>query len=205
MSTSSDELLLKNNPKLSAEDIKTYRIKTKQLFKTTIAICAIYGSITFVILLLAMFSAKANQIFTEDIRPFTYTFIGGMIFVIVLLIIQISTFKPVALTVSSYDADICPDYWKLVPTAANEPIMTNTAADDQTRGLLKYKCVPDQTLFNTYRNVSGNMNPYGQTIATSGNTKYTLKNIGTTADPATNALFSSSKCASTECCQYNFI
>jgi hypothetical protein len=170
MSTSqtSDQLLLKANPKLSAADIQTYNVKKAQLFKLTIAICAIYGAISLIILMITIYTSTGNILFTQEIRPFTITFIGGMIFVIIFLIIQIISFKPIALTVSSYDSDICPDFWKLVPTVTSganiDPIYKT--ADAATQGLLQYQCKPNQTVYNTYSPAAtgSSVNPYGQNI-----------------------------------------
>ena len=175
-STTSDNQLLSANPNLSVEDIKSYNVKKAQLFKLTIVICSIYGTLALIVLLLTLFTSKGNLIFTEEIRPFTLTFVGGMIFVIIILIIQVVTFKPNALTVSSYDPDICPDFWKLVPTPKTDPIYKN--ADASTKGLMTYQCVPDNTIFNTNRVVTAAagpaaaINPYGQSIDTTNNITY---------------------------------
>ena len=144
-SQTSAQLLLKANPKLSAEDIKSYKVKKAQLFKFTVALCAIYGVIAFILLMITLFTSQGNLIFTQEIRPFTITFIGGIIFVIILLIIQIMSFKPIALTVNSYDRDICPDFWKLTPTPNNDPSLT--AADAATKGLYQYQCTPDTSVY----------------------------------------------------------
>lgn len=191
-----DQLLVKNNPTLSSADIKSYNIKKAQLFKLTISICAIYGTLAIVILLLTLFSSKGSQIFTEDVRPFTLTFVGGMILIIILLIIQIVTFKPVALTVSVFDKDVCPDYWKLQKTPSNDSVYTNASSDIQS--LLAYQCVPDTNILNTYRpaiaavdNTSDAINSYGQSITTTNKTYKTItsdaNNIALTALIGTNA------------------
>jgi hypothetical protein len=163
-SQTSDQLLLKANPKLSQGDIQTYHIKKRQLFKFTVAICAIYGVIAFILLMITLFTPQGSLLFTQEIRPFTITFIGGIIFVIILLIIQIMSFKPMALTMSAYDKDICPDFWKLTPTPNNDPSLT--AADAATKGLYQYQCKPDTSVYTTYtESTSGSgVNAYGQTI-----------------------------------------
>ena len=183
-----DQLLLKNNPDLSSSDIQKYNIKKARLFKLTIAICAIYGTLTLVVLLLTLFSAKGNQIFTEEIRPFTLTFVGGMIFVIILLIIQIVSFTPKALTTSVYDRDICPDFWKLVPTPTTDPYYTN--ASSNIKSLFQYQCVPDITLYNMYYQSSNStvngttnyFNPYKHQFDTNWVTNSNLYVKATTAD-----------------------
>ena len=178
MSTSqtSDQLLLKANPKLSAEDIKSYKVKKAQLFKFTVALCAIYGVIAFILLMVTLFTSQGNLIFTQEIRPFTITFIGGIVFVILLLIIQIMSFKPMALTVSSYDRDICPDFWKLTPTPNDDSSLT--AADISMKGFYQYQCKPDTNIYNTYTAVgTTSLNAYGQTIAGTAGNQSTTKEL----------------------------
>jgi hypothetical protein len=175
-----DQLLLKNNPSLTNADIKTYNVKKAKLFKLTISICAIYGTLAIVILLLTLFSSQGSQIFTEEVRPFTLTFVGGMIIVIILLIIQIVSFKPIALSTSTFDKDRCPDFWKLVKTPDNDPIYSSATND--IKQLLAYKCVPDTNILQTYRpfipangaSASNAKNFYGQTIYNNNKTYKTI-------------------------------
>ena len=188
-----DQLLLKNNPSLTNADIKTYNVKKAKLFKLTISICAIYGTLAIVILLLTLFSSQGSQIFTEEVRPFTLTFVGGMIIVIILLIIQIVSFKPIALSTSTFDKDRCPDFWKLVQTPTNDPVYSNATND--IKQLLAYKCVPDTNILQTYREASAAVaaqaahgavaavdardaiNPYGQSIKGTGLNMLTYKTV----------------------------
>ena len=188
-----DQLLLKNNPSLTNADIKTYNVKKAKLFKLTISICAIYGTLAIVILLLTLFSSQGSQIFTEEVRPFTLTFVGGMIIVIILLIIQIVSFKPIALSTSTFDKDRCPDFWKLVQTPTNDPVYSNATND--IKQLLAYKCVPDTNILQTYRPAANAVdasaatpsaaavaarnaiNPYGQSIKGTGLNMLTYKTV----------------------------
>jgi hypothetical protein len=55
-STTSDNQLLSANPNLSVEDIKSYNVKKAQLFKLTIVICSIYGTLALVVSLLTLFT-----------------------------------------------------------------------------------------------------------------------------------------------------
>ena len=185
-----DQLLLQDNPNLSSADIKTYRFKKGQLYKLTIAICVIYGIVAFSVLIITLFTNKGNQIFTEEIRPFTLTFVGGMIFVITILIIQIYNFKPKAYTVSTYDRDICPDFWKIVPTPSSDPDYSRASPSD--KGLLKYKCVPDNSILNTTRvaTAATSMNPYNQKINENNTVSNTITNFSPSAplDLATTKL-----------------
>jgi hypothetical protein len=165
-----DKALLGTNPKLTDADIQKYNVKKSSLFKVTIAICAIYGVLALSILLLTIFSEKASVYFTTDIRPFTLTFVGGIIFIIIILIVQIVTFKPTALTSNTYDGDVCPDFWQLVKV---EPSDTGyIAANMNDKGLLTYKCVPDANIYNYTRDAKTTgatfVNPYGHSGSTNG-------------------------------------
>jgi hypothetical protein len=175
MSTSqtSDQLLLKANPKLSAEDIKSYKVKKAQLFKFTVALCAIYGVIAFILLMVTLFTSQGNLIFTQEIRPFTITFIGGIVFVIILLIIQIMSFKPIALTVNSYDRDICPDFWKLTPTPDSDS--TYSGADREMKGFYQYQCKPDPNVYG--QSASSNTKTLDLTNLDPTNTTVKLANL----------------------------
>lgn len=101
------------NPDLSDNDIKAFNINKGVWFKSTIAVCVIYGVVALGLLLLIIFSPPSSKFLTEDFRIFSLTFIGGIIFTIVLLVIQIMSFKPKILHPSPYDRDMCPDYWTL--------------------------------------------------------------------------------------------
>lgn len=101
------------NPNLSDNDIKAFNINKSVWFKSTIAVCVIYGVVAIGLLLLVLFSPSGSQLLTEEFRTFSLTFIGGIIFTIVLLVIQITSFKPRILHPVTYDRDMCPDYWTL--------------------------------------------------------------------------------------------
>lgn len=167
MTSEADQLLLKNNSKLSQADINTYNINKQRLFRFTIATCIIYGVIALAVLIITILSDTGNKLFTEEIQPFTLTFTGGMIFVIILLIVQIVTFKPKALTINTFDKDICPDFWKLVPTDTTND--TNyTSANTDAKNFMKYKCVPNNNILNINHQSTNSgppKNSYGQSFS----------------------------------------
>jgi hypothetical protein len=132
-----------HDPTLTAAEIKEYEISKARWFKATIAVCVIYGGFALVLLLLAIFDARGRKILAEDLMSFTITFVGGMIFVIILLVIQIVTYKPKKLVNNIYDGDMCPDYWKLEATPT-EVLNTITG---HNKALMKYRCVPDPKVF----------------------------------------------------------
>jgi hypothetical protein len=158
------------DPTLTKADKAAYTAKRATMFKFTIALCVIYGAIVLLIFLMSIMSQNSGQYFMNSLKPFTLTFAGGIIFVIIVLIYQIYTFKATPLSISAYDNDLCPDFWKLVPTdTKSDAIYTNVAhTNPNLRGLFNYQCVPDTNVLQSYRqakNVNGQViNPYGQTI-----------------------------------------
>lgn len=131
---------------LSDAELKAYETKKASWFKGTIAVCVVYGVFAVALLAIALFDARGRQFLSEDLLPFTITFVAGMILVIILLVIQITTFKPKKLENILYDREVCPDYWKAVP--ATEAEMSNIASDDNSeKHLMKIKCIPDPDVF----------------------------------------------------------
>ena len=130
----------------SDAELVAYQAKKSTWFKGTIAVCVVYGVFAVALLAIAFMDARGRQLLSEDFLPFTITFVAGMIVVIILLVIQITTFKPQKLENLMYDRDMCPDYWKAVPATKDE---VDAGADDDTtaQSLKKIKCVPDPDVF----------------------------------------------------------
>jgi hypothetical protein len=130
----------------SDAELVAYQAKKSTWFKGTIAVCVVYGVFAVALLAIAFMDARGRQLLSEDFLPFTITFVAGMIVVIILLVIQITTFKPQKLENLMYDRDMCPDYWKAVPATKGE--IDAGANDDTTaQSLKKIKCVPDPDVF----------------------------------------------------------
>ena len=165
--TPEDLQLLAANPALTQGDIQTYHVNKVKLFKFTIAICAIYGSFTLLLILLSIFYPQINTLYGVDIKPFIITFIVCMIIVISILVIIIVGFKPLPLSEKIYDNDICPDYWTLVPTNTKDDLIYRNAASN-IQPLLQYQCVPDSNVWQMYTNINGastsGTNPYGLNV-----------------------------------------
>lgn len=164
----------KANPLLTDNDIKSYNINKGVWFNSTIAVCVVYGTIAIGMLLIVLFSPSGSQFLTDDFRAFSLTFIGGIILVIILLVVQILSFKPRVYLAPPFDNDMCPDYWTL-----KQNTDTLTAAEKLTT---QYYCEP----------------PIGYTSITPVPT-FTSSHIttpNTTNDgltyPATNILYTSS-------------
>jgi len=114
--------------------------KRSQYFKGTIAVCVIYGTLALIMFILSLSSERGRELLATDLLPFTVTFIGGMIFVIVVLTIQVLKFKPPVYDTSDPNAMLCPDYWTLKKTPAH--ILENAAAEDRYK--LQYMCVNER-------------------------------------------------------------
>jgi hypothetical protein len=127
------------NPQLSLGDIRTYNISKTNYFKGTIAVCAIYGAVALLMLMLVLFSEKGSQFMSETFRAFTITFVVGLVLVVIILVVQIMSFKPSVLTQSPYDTSMCPDNWTLQETPDTS---FDALSDDPTDiALMQYKCV----------------------------------------------------------------
>lgn len=127
----------KDNPDLSDNDIKTFNMKKLNYFKTTITICAIYGSFALLMLLIVLFSPTGSSFITEKFKTFTLTFISGLIIVVTALVALVTNFKPKTLEAPPYDGDMCPDFWH---AEINPTIYDDT---DPNRYVKKLQCVPD--------------------------------------------------------------
>ena len=204
MSTnSSDAKSSSDLSNLTDAELKAYQINKAKWFKGTIAVCVVYGVFAILLLMLAMFNDQGRQILSEGLLPFTITFVGGMIVVIILLIIQITTFKPKTFQRSLYDRDMCPDYWKAVPANTETDIPSTANTSDQY--LMKVKCVPDPEVFDF--NVKWNANAFapigtadanrqnvlGQKKHGDGNTSFYYAQKTASPDTAETKLFEVSK------------
>ena len=132
---------------LSELELATYQAQKASWFKGTIAVCVVYGVFAIGLLAIALMDARGRQILSEDLLPFTITFVAGMIIVIILLVVQITTFKPQQLNNVLYDRETCPDYWKAVPATADDiKLGGNTDESAADSYLKKIKCVPDKDM-----------------------------------------------------------
>lgn len=135
------------DPNLSQAEQLRYEIDKKKLFRTTIAIASAYGVIALVLLIIAMMDSNGATALSTDFFPFTVTLIGGMLFVLIALVVQITTFKPSIAKKTAIDDTKCPDYWVLQQT----PVSTDAdyaAAPSDVKALMTYQCVPDPLIFN---------------------------------------------------------
>ena len=158
---------------------KQYIKSRGKWFKSSIAVCCVYGTFALFLLLLAIFSEQGKMILSGYLMPFTTTLIGGMLFIVLLLVIQISTFKPSITNANVYDGDICPDFWKLEKVPESDLTAANGVSQENNY-LMQYRCKPDQNIFALDATKGGIANVYGQTINTGnafGKGRYT-KSLG---------------------------
>lgn len=170
------EKLKRQNPSLTMEEYNKYNSNKTNYYKGTIAVCVTYSVFALILLLLSIFSEKAKEVIGDTIMPFTITFVIGTIIIVVLLTIQITTFKPYIPDVKLYDRDVCPNHWNLEETPK---ALLDTFSPD-IKNLMRYRCVPpkspsgDYQIYplNSYTNTTTNtLNTY------SSSTNYTRPNI----------------------------
>lgn len=135
-----DEKLQQQLTGMTPQQRALYTSQRSRYFKGTIAVCVIYAVIALVLFALAISSEKGRELLATDLLPFTVTFIGGMIFVIIALTVQVLNFKPPKYDPSDPNALVCPDYWSLKKTP--EHVLENAAAADRYK--LQYMCVNDR-------------------------------------------------------------
>src|SRR6056300_531427 len=122
-----------------SEDNKKQFIKSRSsYFKGTIAVSAIYGSIVLILALIGISSQSGRDFIFKQNFYFTTTFIGGTLFVITLILIQLFTYRQ-SKKEEEIDTISCPDYWKLVKT--NNNILRRM--NNELKNNLKYHCVPE--------------------------------------------------------------
>jgi hypothetical protein len=133
------------DPNVTAEDQKAFEKKQANMFKGTIAVCVTYAFIGMSLFLIMVFNEKAKILLADDLFAFTATLIGGMIFIVIFLIIEIITFK-LPRTLAKSDGFYCPDYWKVEKT----PDSVLQKFPSSKRPLLTYSCVPDPNVFGEF-------------------------------------------------------
>jgi len=96
-------------------DIEKFKL---DMFKGSIAVIVIYTTIILFMVLLGIFSNSAKEFIFVDNFAFTAVFIGGTMFVVALIVLQLYYYspKPVEETEIKVDHLTCPDYWELKPT-----------------------------------------------------------------------------------------
>ena len=155
---------------LSPSQRKAYQAERARYFKGTIAVCVIYGVLALGLFLIALLNERGREILAGDLFAFSATFIGGMLFVIILLTVQVLNFKPPVIDNSDPGEMSCPDYWQLVKTPEEE--LRNLDAEDRYK--LRYKCV------NKQKGILNNFGTDGETSVSSTGADQQLFEFGRT-------------------------
>jgi hypothetical protein len=112
-------------------------VERKKYFKGTIVVIVLYGVIILGISVAGILSPTMQEILFVSGFPFTVTFISGVILIIILLLIQLFTYKPAPMPEKhSGDNMSCPDYWVLKKT----PKEDLDRMSQKVRKLSKYYC-----------------------------------------------------------------
>lgn len=135
---------------LTNDERKMYLTEKINKYKLTFSVCVLYGFIAFILFLIAVFTSWGNVLF-NDLAPFTFTYIIGTIIIIIFLANEIYNFKPRKPDAKlGYDAEMCPDYWKL--EYVNNPNPTDSSGrsflKDVNKLHFQYKCTLDDNVFN---------------------------------------------------------
>jgi hypothetical protein len=149
---------------LSKAELIQYEIDKRKLFRTTIAIAATYGVIALVLLIIAMMDTNGVSTLSTDFLPFTVTLIGGMLVILVIMVIQVTTFKPVKAKQAEAPM-VCPDYWLLSETDTKLDV-DYAAAPQEAKARMRYKCIPDPAVFDS--SDTNTYNQFGSTTVNSG-------------------------------------
>lgn len=173
---------------LSANDLLVYKINRQQLFKTTVAIAAVYGVIAILFLIIMLADTNNVSGLSKEYLPFTITFIGGMLVTMIILVAQILTFQPVSSKQPKVSDSICPDYYKLEATQSTDPDYSSTSLDPINKSYMGYKCKPDPAVYNLMLSSDGSNNipQNSATIASNifGHTvQSNIARVAVTADP----------------------
>lgn len=137
---------------LSTEQQVEFKTKKIRMFKLTLVVCIVYGLIAFFSLVVIYLTSWGKRVLYNDMFPFFMTFIIGTTFIVFYLANEIYNFKPTKpKNTISYDAEMCPDYWKL------ENVDDKSFVDENGKGYFnnklnknhfKYRCRLDTAIFD---------------------------------------------------------
>ena len=127
-------------------------MKRTSLFKATITVIVIYGAILLLLSLVGIFSEQARQIVFADGFIFTVTFMAGVILVIIMLLIQVFTYKQAPKEIVAGENMVCPEYWELKKTPK---AVIDAITDKQAKGMSNYHCQAPVNVSNDSINATG--------------------------------------------------
>lgn len=152
----SDDSIVVDISSLDQEQRDLFFAKKLKLFKITIMVCVIYGTIAAAILITMFYTQWGKRNLYENAAYFIATYILGTLLIIFYLIYLVASFKPTALKNNhSYDSDMCPDYWKLenitkesLQDAEGKDYIDVDKNTNLNRNHFKYKCSMEPTIFS---------------------------------------------------------
>ena len=127
---------------LTAEEKRQFDMKRTSLFKGTIAVIVTYGVLLLLLSLVGIFSEMARKIIFSDGFIFTVTLMAGIVLVIIMLMIQVFTYKEAPKEVVAGENLVCPEYWELRKTPAAQ---LRLIRDTKARALSTYYCINPTT------------------------------------------------------------
>lgn len=124
---------------LTDKDIKVFEAKKAQYFKGSIAVAVVYGVVALALILIVALTESGRILLTTNLKPFVITLVIGIILVIVVMVVQLLSLAPSRIVTSQYDAQACPDYWRLEET----PESDLEVIDEEKRMTASSRCVRD--------------------------------------------------------------
>lgn len=130
--------------KLSDEEKRKFDKERVGFFKGTIAVMVIYAAIILLMSIIGFISERGRNILFINGFMFSVTFMAGVILIVMLLMIQVLTYKLPEKVTFAGENIVCPDYWILKRTPDAE---LSKITNDTVRNLSKFYCErPDATL-----------------------------------------------------------
>jgi hypothetical protein len=160
---------------LSEDERELYLSEKMKMFKLTVVICAFYGILAVILLVLALFTSWGQQFLYNEMFPFVITYIIGTIIIIIYLAYEVYTYEPIKTKGAlGGDAEMCPDYWKIEYAGDQIKKKDNSGRsflpEDVNKSLFTYKCVMDPNVFDKEKvkaidsNLKYTSNLYGSNI-----------------------------------------
>ena len=131
---------------MSSKQLLNYNNTRSKLFKGTIVVACIYAFIALLIILGLIFLESVRNVLGGSLYPFTVTLIVGMIFVIIILVIQVVKWTPTT-TGMQYGVSDCPDYWDLTVVDEDDATGAYQETNDNYKPHVKFICKPRKDLY----------------------------------------------------------
>ena len=131
---------------MTPAQLLNYNNTRAKLFKGTIVVACVYGAIALTIILCLIFLESAREVLGGTLLYFTVTLILGMIILIILLAVQVSTWMPNS-TAPDYGQDSCPDFWDIEAVDQSSATDAYQLAPDNYKPYVRYRCRPRANLF----------------------------------------------------------